>query len=122
MSLSAAAVAKRKKDRQLDAISQEYQSTRERDDRLGTYAPEMGAEGVPYTEAWTQSDCETYEQKARWRAAQNAQEMNSVPALQCKVCGVIQPTEGWSHSGYHKQDWEKIRRYKTFEELMGART
>lgn len=65
MSLSAATVAKKRKDKQLDAISQEHQSARERDDRLGTYAPEMGAEGLPYTEAWTQSDSQTYLEEKR---------------------------------------------------------
>ena len=64
MSLSAATAAKKRKDRQLDAISQEHQSTRERDDRLGTYAPEMGPEGLQDSSAWTQSDCETYIEEA----------------------------------------------------------
>jgi hypothetical protein len=126
MSLSAATVAKRKKDKQLDAISQEHQSTRERDDRLGTYAPEMGAEGLPYTEAWTQSDCETHEQTARRRKKENAQavmiEETSMPAIKCSVCGIIQEPINWRHYGSHKPDWKDIRRYKTFDEITGART
>ena len=67
MSLSAATAAKKRKDKQLDAVSQEYKSTRECDDRLGAFVTEMGPEGISDTEAWTQSDCETYIEEARRR-------------------------------------------------------
>jgi hypothetical protein len=50
--LSAATAAKKRKDKQLDAISQEHQSTRERYHRLWTQFAEMGAKGIPYSKAW----------------------------------------------------------------------
>ena len=37
---------------QQHAISQKHQSPRERDDRLGTQAAEMGPEGIPDSKAW----------------------------------------------------------------------
>ena len=70
MSLSAATAGKKRKDKQLDAVSQEHQSTRERDDRFRTQTAEMGAEGLQDSSAWTQSDCETYFSEERRRKAE----------------------------------------------------
>lgn len=72
MSLSAATVAKKRKDKQLDAISQEHQSTWECDDRLGTQTAEMGPEGLQDTSAWTFADSKTYLGEEGRRKAENA--------------------------------------------------
>ena len=77
MSLSAATGAKKRKDKQLDAISQEHQSTRERDDRLGTQSAEMGPEGLQDSSAWTLSDSETYFSEERGSQKEDQEKVNS---------------------------------------------